>query len=85
MGFAMATIKIDDKEYEMDDLSQEVKAQIASLRYVEGELAKLNMKLAALQTAKLAYARALKASLENEATDNEEISIEGLGDTLSFD
>ena len=81
----MATIKIDDKEYEMDDLSQEVKAQIASLRYVEGELAKLNMKLAALQTAKLAYARALKASLENEATDNEEISIEGLGDTLSFD
>lgn len=81
----MSTVKIDEKEYQLDDLTQEAKAQIASLQYVERELAKLNLQVAALQTARMAYGRALKASLENESTEPEEVSIEGLGDTISFD
>ena len=81
-----ATITIDDKEYEVDSLSDESKAQLVSLRYVDSELARLQAQAAALQTARNAYGRALKQTLEDgEATEEEEVSIEGLGETIQFD
>lgn len=59
----MPTIKIDDKDYDLDSLSQEAKAQLASIQFVEQELARLQMRAAALQTARNAYLQGLKASL----------------------
>ena len=59
----MPTIKIDNKEYELDTLSDECKAQLASIQFVEQELVRLQAKAAALQTAKGAYLQALKVSL----------------------
>ena len=59
----MPTIKIDDKEYDLDTLSQEAKAQLASNQFVEQELARLQMQAAALQTARNAYLQGLKAAL----------------------
>ena len=59
----MAILKIDNKEYDLDTLSEECKAQLASIQFVEQELARLQAKTAALQTAKNAYLQALKASL----------------------
>ncbi len=59
----MATLKIDNKEYDLDSLSDECKAQLASIQFVEQELVRLQAKAAALQTAKAAYLQALKASL----------------------
>jgi hypothetical protein len=59
----MTTIKIDDREYELDSLTEEAKAQLASLQYVDAELARLQMQSAALQTARMAYARALQEAL----------------------
>ena len=59
----MATIKIDNKEYDLDTLSQEAKAQLASIQYVEQELLRLQAQAAALQTARNAYLQALKAAL----------------------
>jgi hypothetical protein len=59
----MPTIKIDAKEYELDTLSQEAKAQLASIQFVEQELARLQMQVAALQTARNAYLQGLKAAL----------------------
>ena len=82
----MATITIDDKEYDVDSLSDESKAQLGSLQYVDSELARLQAQAAALQTARIAYGRALKQTLEDgEATEEEEVSIEGLGETIQFD
>mgnify|MGYP006128715977 FL=1 len=82
----MATITIDDKEYDVDSLSDESKAQLSSLRYVDSELARLQAQAAALQTARIAYGRALKQTLEDgEATEEEEVTIEGLGETIQFD
>jgi hypothetical protein len=37
----MATLKIDNKEYDLDILSEECKAQMASIQFVEQELARL--------------------------------------------
>ena len=59
----MATLNIDNKEYDLDTLSDECKAQLASIQFVEQELARLQAKAAALQTAKAAYLQALKSSL----------------------
>jgi predicted ribonuclease toxin of YeeF-YezG toxin-antitoxin module len=59
----MPTIKIDNQEYELDSLSNEAKAQLASLQYVDAELMRLQAQTAAYQTARMAYAKALQAAL----------------------
>lgn len=59
----MPTIKIDGKNYDLDQLSTEAKAQLQSLQFVERELARLQGKTAAMQTARNAYAKALRAAL----------------------
>jgi hypothetical protein len=59
----MPTIKIDDKEYDVDTLSEEAKDQLASIQFVDSELARLQAKAAALQTARMAYSKALQAAL----------------------
>ena len=82
----MTTITIDGTEYEIESLSDESKAQIASLRFVDSELGRLNAQAAALRTARLAYGQALKRTLEEgHAPEEESVEIEGLGDTINFD
>lgn len=81
----MTTITIDGKEYDVDTLSDETKAQLGSLQYVDSELARLQAQAATLQTARMAYRRALKQTLEeSKAPEEDEVSIEGLGDSLQF-
>ena len=60
------TITIDDKDYNLDDLSDECKSEIQSLQFCEGEIARLNAKLAVAGTAKIAYQRALAKLLEED-------------------
>ena len=62
----MAKITIDEKEYETDDMSDEAKAQLQSLQFVDNEIVREKMKAAALQTARNAYAQALQKELESE-------------------
>ena len=82
----MAKISIDGKEYDLDDLSDEAKNQIVSLRFVDSELSRIQAQAATLQTARLAYSRALKTLLEEGKKEDEpEIEIEGLGESIEFD
>ena len=62
----MAKITIDEKEYETDDMSDEAKAQLQSLQFVDNEIVREQMKAAALQSARNAYAQALQKELESE-------------------
>ena len=62
----MATVTIDDKEYESDDLSEDARAQLVSLQFVNGEIQRLQAKLAAMQTAAAAYSIALGDALKDE-------------------
>ncbi len=66
----MPTIKIDDKEYDLDQLSDEAKAQLASLQFVDSELQRLNNQAAVLQTARASYAKALNEALAAKQTLN---------------
>ena len=60
------TITIDDKDYNLDDLSDECKAEIQSLQFCEGEIVRLNNELAVTGTARLAYQRAVAKLLEED-------------------
>jgi hypothetical protein len=62
-GTKMSTITIDNKEYDLNLLSDEAKAQLASIQFVDAELVRINAKAAALQTARMAYGKALQAAL----------------------
>ncbi len=65
----MTTIKIDDKDYNLETLSDEAKNQLVSLQFVDAELQRLNAQAAVLQTARLAYANALKQALPPVQTE----------------
>ena len=62
----MAKIKIDDVEYETDDLSDEAKAQLASLQFNAAHMNRLRNELAIADTARVAYSSALKKVLEKK-------------------
>jgi hypothetical protein len=57
------TIKINNKEYKLADLSQEAKVQLGNLRICDIELERLKAQLAITETARNAYGRALDAAL----------------------
>ena len=59
----MASIRIDNIDYDLDTLSDDAKAQLRSIQFVDQELARLQMQMAAMQTARNAYVNALKAAL----------------------
>ena len=65
----MATIQIDNVNYNTDQLSDEAKNQLGSLQFVDAELQRLNAQAAVLQTARLAYANALKSALPPVQTE----------------
>jgi hypothetical protein len=64
----MPKITVDDIEYNTEDLSDNGKAQLASLQFLETQLSKLQGEIAVYQTAKIAYVNALKAELEKIPT-----------------
>lgn len=66
----MPTIKIDNKEYDLDQLSTEAKAQLASMQFADAELQRLGFLTAAMQTARNAYAQALNVALAAAQTLN---------------
>jgi hypothetical protein len=59
----MTTITIDNVTYDLETLSADAKAQLMSIQFVDQELARLQAQAAALQTARIAYAKALGEAL----------------------
>ena len=60
----MPKITVDDIEYNTEDLSENGKAQLASLQFLEVQMNKLKSEIAVYQTARNAYVAALKADLD---------------------
>jgi len=59
----MPKITVDGIEYNTEDLSDNGKAQLASLQFLEVQMGKLKNEIAVYQTAKNAYVSALKSEL----------------------
>ena len=59
----MENITIDGKEYNLDDLSNTSKEQLASLQFAQNEIKRLEGQIAITKTAAAAYSTALKNEL----------------------
>jgi hypothetical protein len=62
------TLTIDGTEYRIADLSDAAKQQLANLQLCDQEIQRLQHQLGIAQTARAAYANALKAELPNTTT-----------------
>ena len=60
----MPKITIDEIEYNTEDLTDNGKAQLASLQFLEVQMKKLKSEIAVYQTARMSYVNALKAELD---------------------
>ena len=76
----MATITIDGKDYDTDQLSNEVKGNLAAMQFTDSEIQRLQAKLAAMQTARAAYARAVQEGLNGKSAPVADLT----GDTIQF-
>lgn len=57
------TVTVDGKEYLLENLSSEARAQLANVQAADQEIARLNTQLTLVQTARNSYALALAAEL----------------------
>jgi hypothetical protein len=60
----MPKITIDGQDYNTEEFSDNGKAQLASLQFLAVQMQKLKNEISVYQTARAAYAAALKAELE---------------------
>lgn len=60
----MPKITVDGIEYNTEDLSDNGKAQLASLQFLEVQMKKLQSEIAVYQTARNSYVIALKNEVE---------------------
>ena len=60
----MPKMTVDGIEYNTEDLSENGKAQLASLQFLEVQMNKLKSEIAVYQTARNTYLAALKSELE---------------------
>lgn len=63
----MTTITIDGKDYNLENLSGNARSQLESMHLVDQQIARLQTEIAIAQTARNAYAAALKAELAVES------------------
>ena len=56
-------ITIDEVEYNLSDLSDNAKAQLANIQFVDAQIQQLNNEWAVADTARMGYLNALKADL----------------------
>jgi K+/H+ antiporter YhaU regulatory subunit KhtT len=68
----MAFIKIDNKDYDTEQLSDEAKNQLTNVQLTDQEIKRLQALLAIAQTARNTYAQALCGALAHQ------------GDTIKF-
>lgn len=62
----MPKITVDDIEYNTEDLSENGKAQLVSLQFLEVQMNKIKSEIAVYQTARISYSAALQAQLEQK-------------------
>ena len=57
-------INIDGKEYSLSELSDNARAQVANLQFVDAQIQQLNNEWAVSDTARIGYTNALTAELD---------------------
>ena len=63
MGISMSNVTIDGTDYDLDEMSDNAKAQLESLVAVDKKIGEMQQDMAILQTARNAYAVALRDAI----------------------
>lgn len=61
-------VTVDGVDYNLDDLSENAKAQLANIQFVDAHLQRLNNELAVSDTARIGYTAALKAEVSRNGS-----------------
>jgi len=61
-----ATLTVDGKDYDPETISDNAKNLIRNIQFVDQELNRLRMQVAAIQTARQAYVNSLKTELDTD-------------------
>ena len=64
-----AKLSIDGVEYSLDEISENAKAQIANIQFVDVRLQQLNNEWAVADTARMAYTNALKREFDRTKSE----------------
>jgi hypothetical protein len=62
----MPKFTVDNVEYNSEDLSENGKAQLASLQFLEMQMKKIKSEIAVYETARISYLAAFKSALNSE-------------------
>ena len=62
-GDTVQQVTIDGVEYKLSDLSDNAKAQLVNIQFVDAQMQQLNNEWAVADTARMGYTNALKAEL----------------------
>jgi len=60
----MPKIKLDDIEYNSEDMTENAKAQLVSLQFTDAQIRKLKQEIAISETARQAYIAVLKREIK---------------------
>tara|TARA_B100000214_G_C23664680_1_gene489043 strand:- start:84 stop:269 length:186 start_codon:yes stop_codon:yes gene_type:complete len=60
----MASVTIDDKEYDLDQISDKAKNLLNSVQFAQSEIQRIQSQLALIKTAASVYTSQLKEELE---------------------
>ena len=61
----MPNVNIDGNDYDLNDLNEEAKRQLANVQFAQSEIQRLNGLLAVMKTAAATYSSALKKELND--------------------
>ena len=58
-----SAVTVDDKEYKVEEMSEDAKAQLSNIQFVDAQILQLRNEWAVSDTARLGYTAALKGEL----------------------
>ena len=70
-GALVPKIKLNDKEFEVQEMTQSVQGLIAHLQLIDSEVAKMQANIAIFQTAKNAYMKTLEDEIQKAGTEKQ--------------
>jgi prefoldin subunit 5 len=68
----MPTLRIDDRDYDIDDLNEETQAKVGRMQEINAQIRSLNLQISELQTVFQAYVNTVKEELDGSERQHDD-------------
>jgi prefoldin subunit 5 len=68
----MPTLRIDDRDYDIDDLPEETQAKVGRMQEINAQIRSLNLQISELQTVFQAYVNTVKEELDGSERQHDD-------------